>query len=56
MAIPSCQLDYIQNNLQSRNGGHPSDPDLETGRHKLLIQILRLEDMHTFNSDLESHL
>lgn len=29
MAIPSCQLDYIRNELQSRNGGYIWDPDLE---------------------------
>ena len=32
MAIPSCQLDYIWNELQFRNGGHTRDPDLEAGR------------------------
>jgi hypothetical protein len=37
MAIPSCQLDYIWNELQSRNGGHTYNPDLEAGRHGLLI-------------------
>ena len=34
MAIPDCQLDYIWNELQSRNGGHTRDPDLEAGRHR----------------------
>jgi hypothetical protein len=29
MAIPGCQLDYIQNELQFRNRGHTCDPDLE---------------------------
>ena len=29
VAIPGCQLDYIWNELQSRNGGHTCDPDLE---------------------------
>lgn len=69
-AILSCQLDYIWNERQSRNGGHTCgrfsawfevgepaaspdvwgretlafDPDLEAGRHKPLIRILRLED------------
>ena len=50
MAILSCQLDYIWNGVQSRNGGTPDlesgrqhafDSDLETGSHKLLIQIMR---------------
>ena len=39
-AIPGCQLDYIWNELQSRNGGHTCDPDLEAGRHRLLTWIL----------------
>lgn len=30
-AIPGCQHDYIRNELQSRNGGHTCDPDLEVG-------------------------
>jgi hypothetical protein len=29
--------DDIWNELQSRNGGHTCDPDLEAGRHRLLI-------------------
>jgi hypothetical protein len=33
MAVPGCQLDYIWNELQSRNGGHIP-----------MIEILRLED------------
>ena len=41
MVIPSCQLDYIRGELKSRNGGHTCDPDLEAGRHKFLIQILK---------------
>ena len=32
MAIPGCQLDYIWNELQSRNGGHTCDPDLKSRR------------------------
>jgi hypothetical protein len=40
MAIPSFRLDYILNELQSRNGGHTCDPDLETGRHVFLTRIL----------------
>jgi hypothetical protein len=40
MAIPGFQLDYIWNELQSRNWGHFRDPDLESGRHKFLIWIL----------------
>ena len=42
MAILGCQLDYIWNELQSRNGGHPCDLDLEAGRQ------------HAFDSDLEA--
>jgi hypothetical protein len=41
MAIPGCQLDYIWNELQSRNGEHICDPALDMGWHMLLIQILR---------------
>jgi len=50
MAVLGCQLDYIWNGLQSRNGGrhtcdldpeaerqHAFDPDLEVGRHMHLI-------------------
>jgi hypothetical protein len=44
MAIPGCQLDYIWNELQYRNGGHSCDPDLEAGRHRLLTQILTWND------------
>ena len=52
MTILGCQLDYIWNELQSKNGGNTCDPDLkagkehafdldlETGKHTLLIQIL----------------
>jgi hypothetical protein len=40
MAIPSCQLVYICNELQSRDGGHTCDTDLEAGRHRLLTQKL----------------
>jgi hypothetical protein len=36
MAIPGCHLDYIWNELQSRNGGHTCDPDLKAVRHRLL--------------------
>jgi hypothetical protein len=51
MTILNCQLDYIWNELQSRNGEHTCDldleterehafdPDLEVGGHTLLIQI-----------------
>lgn len=39
VAIPGCQLDYIWNDLHSRNGGHTRDPDLEAGRHRLLTRI-----------------
>lgn len=60
MAILGCQLDYIWNKLQSRNGGHSCDPDLEAGRqhafdldrepgsHSLLIQILK-HSYHDYN-------
>jgi hypothetical protein len=41
MAISSCQLNCIWYELQSRNGGHTCDLDLEEGKHKLLIQTLR---------------
>lgn len=29
VAVPDYQLDYIYNELQSRNGGYTCDPDLE---------------------------
>jgi hypothetical protein len=32
VAIPSCQLDYIWNELQSRIGRITSDPNLEAGK------------------------
>jgi hypothetical protein len=32
MAVPSCQLDCIWNELQSGTGGHTCDPDLEAGK------------------------
>ena len=38
MAIISVQLDYISNELQSRNGGHTSDAGLEAGKQRILIQ------------------
>ena len=38
--IPGCQLDYIWNELQSRNGGHTCDLDCKSGRYRLLTQIL----------------
>jgi len=37
--MASGQLDYILNELKSRNGGYSYD--LEAGRHGFLIQILR---------------
>lgn len=40
MAISGCQVDYTWNELQSRNGGHTCDPDLEVKRHRLLTQFL----------------
>lgn len=44
MAILGCQLDYIWNELQSRKGGHTWDLDLEAGRHRVLIWMLRPDD------------
>jgi hypothetical protein len=45
MAIPGYQLYYIWNELQSRNGGHTCDLDLEAGRQvsdlDLDMKILR---------------
>ena len=38
MAIINVQLDYTSNDLQSRNGGHTSDPGLEAGKQRILIQ------------------
>jgi hypothetical protein len=40
MAIPGCQLDYIWNELQTRNGRLTCDPDLEAGSHRFLTWIL----------------
>jgi hypothetical protein len=40
MAIPTCQLGFIWNELQSSNEGHTYNPDLEAGRDGLLIQVL----------------
>lgn len=36
MTIPGCQLDYIWDELQSRNRGHTCDLSLEAERHSLL--------------------
>lgn len=44
MAILDCQFDYIRNELQSRDGGHACDLDLEARRDWLT---------HTFNPDFE---
>jgi hypothetical protein len=62
MAIPDCQLDYIWNELKSRNEGHTCALDLEAGRQvsdlDLDVEILRHSDheknlrpkvVHTFN-------
>ena len=50
MAIPGCQLDYIWNELHSRNGEHTCDRDLEAGGQvsdlDLDIKILRLRPRH----------
>jgi hypothetical protein len=40
MATPSCQLDYVWSELQSRIEGITCDPDLVAGRHKFLTWIL----------------
>jgi hypothetical protein len=46
MGIIGCQLDYIWNELQSRNGGHSCDPDLVmTHAFSPDLQVGR----HTFN-------
>ena len=64
MAILGCHLDYVWNELQSRNGGHTCNTDLEAGRHRLLNWILTWRSwgivsmktlapgkvVHTFNS------
>ena len=52
MAVPGCQLDYIWKELQSRNGGHTCDTDLEAGRHGLLTWILTWDD--NFDIDFEA--
>ena len=45
MAISGCQLDFIWSELQSRNGGHTYDLELEAGRQvsdlDLDMEILR---------------
>jgi hypothetical protein len=41
VAIPSCLLDYIWNELQSRNEEHMCDPDLEARRLGLFVWILK---------------
>jgi hypothetical protein len=41
MAIPGCQLDFIWNELQPRNGGHTCDIDLKAGRHRFLTLTWR---------------
>ena len=40
MDIPSCQLDSIWNELQSRIGGLTGNPDLQAGRYKFLTWML----------------
>lgn len=40
MAIPGSQHDYIWNELLSRNGGHPCDPDPKAGRYRHLTEVL----------------
>lgn len=44
MPVLGCQCDCVWNELQSRHGGRTCDPDLEAGRHRLLIWILRQDD------------
>jgi len=46
-AVPGCRLDHIWNELQSRNGGHTCDPDLEASD-------LGCWDDTTFDPDLEA--
>ena len=46
MASPGCQLDYIWNELQSRNGGQTCDPYLEAGRLRLPTQVLTWDGTH----------
>jgi hypothetical protein len=63
MAILGCQLDYIWSELQFRTGDPTGDSDIEAGRHRGLVWILRWE-WHKlliwinkpFNVDLEAHL
>ena len=40
VAIPGCQLNYIRNEQQSRNGRLTCDPDIAAGRYKFLTWIL----------------
>ena len=40
----------VWNELQSRNGGHTCDSDLEAQQHMLLIQILRHSGHETIRS------
>ena len=46
MAISGCQLDFIWSELQSRNGGHTYDLELEAGR--------QVSDLDLQNGDLEA--
>ena len=39
LAVPSCQLDYIWNELQSRIGRLTCDPDLEAGRNNNICDL-----------------
>lgn len=53
MTILGCQLDYIWNELQSRNGGYTWDPDLEVGRQQAFELNLEAGRHGLFDPDLE---
>lgn len=40
--VHDWQLDCVWNQLQSRNGGHTLDPDLEAGRQHVFDLILEV--------------
>jgi hypothetical protein len=44
MAILGCQLNYIWNKLQSRNGGHNCDPDLKAERQHVYFIYIYIEN------------
>ena len=45
----------IWNELQSRNGGHTCDPDLEAGKPKHMIQSLRNSGLKKFGTGLVAY-